>query len=124
MGPTGKRCWRRIPGAAAVRARAGDPEKALGLEHPDTTTSLNNLAVLLSDEGDLAGARPLHERALAIREKALGPEHPDTATSLNNLANLLQNQGDLARARPLYERALAIYEKSLGSEKIPTRPRT
>jgi hypothetical protein len=33
-----------------------------------------------------AEARPLQERALAIREKVLGHEHPDTATSLNNLA--------------------------------------
>ena len=91
-------------------------EKALGPEHPDTATSLNNLAVLLQDQGDLAAARPLFERALAIREKALGPEHPDTATSLNNLAVLLQDQGDLAAARPLYERALAIREKALGPE--------
>ena len=91
-------------------------EKALGPEHPDTATSLNNLAVLLQDQGDLAAARPLYERALAIGEKALGPEHPDTATSLNNLALLLQEQGDLAAARPLYERALAIREKALGPE--------
>ena len=91
-------------------------EKALGPEHPDTATSLNNLAFLLKDQGDLAGGRPLYERALAIREKALGPEHPDTATSLNNLARLLQDQGDLAGARPLLERALAIYEKALGPE--------
>ena len=41
--------------------------------------SLNNLAGLLQDQGDLAGARPLYERALAICEKVLGPEHPDTA---------------------------------------------
>jgi len=61
-------------------------------------------------------ARPLFERALAIREKALGPEHPSTATSLGNLANLLQAQGDLAGARPLFERALAIREKALGPE--------
>ena len=91
-------------------------EKALGPEHPDTATSLNNLALLLRDQGDLAAARPLFERALAIREKALGPEHPDTATSLNNLAWLLQDQGDLAAARPLFERALAICEKALGPE--------
>ena len=49
-------------------------------------------------------ARPLYERALAIREKALGPEHPDTATSLDHLASLLQAQGDLNGARPLVER--------------------
>ena len=91
-------------------------EKTLGPEHPDTATSLNNLAGLLSDQGDLAAARPLYERALAIREKVLGPEHPDTATSLNNLAGLLSDQGDLAGARPLFERALAIREKALGPE--------
>ena len=61
----------------------------------------DDLAGLLWDQGDLAGARPLYERALAIFEKALGPEHPDTARSLNNLASLLQAQGDLAGARAL-----------------------
>jgi tetratricopeptide (TPR) repeat protein len=92
-------------------------EKALGPEHPDTASSLNNLASLLEAQGDLEGARPLFERALAIREKALGPEHPKTATSLNNLASLLVAKGDIAAAtRPLFERALAIREKALGRE--------
>jgi tetratricopeptide (TPR) repeat protein len=91
-------------------------ERALGTEHPDTATSLNNLANLLRDQGDLAGAWPLFERALAIREKALGPEHPDTATSLNDLAHLFKERGYLADARPLIERALTIYEKALGPE--------
>ena len=63
-------------------------DKALGPEHPDTATGLNNLAVLLQVQGDLAAARPLYERALAIRENALGPEHPDTAIVRKNLANL------------------------------------
>jgi len=91
-------------------------EKTLGPEHSDTATSLNNLADLLRDQGDFAGARPLHERALAIRERALGSEHPDTATSLNNLAILLKAEGDFAGALPLYQRALAIREKVLGLE--------
>ena len=78
--------------------------------------SLNNLAVLLRAQGDLAGARPLYERALAIREKVLGPEHPDTARASTTSPVLLQAQGDLAGARPLYERALAIEEKVLGPE--------
>jgi tetratricopeptide (TPR) repeat protein len=64
-------------------------EKALGAEHPDTATSLNNLAGLLKRQGDLAGARPLYERALAIFEKVLGPEHPSTARSRRNLTTLL-----------------------------------
>ena len=89
-------------------------EKALGPEHPDTALSLNNVARLLRDQGDFAGARPLYERALAIREKALGPKHPDTANSLANLANLLRDQGDFAAARPLCERALSIRENARG----------
>jgi tetratricopeptide (TPR) repeat protein len=91
-------------------------EMALGPEHPETATSLNNLALLLRDQGEFASARPLYERALAIREKVRGPEHPETTTSLNNLAYLLSDQGDLAGARPLYERALAICEKVRGPE--------
>ena len=91
-------------------------EKALGPEHPHTATSLNNLALVLKDQGDLAAARPLYERALAIDEKVLGPEHPDTAFDLANLGLLLRDQGDLATARPLLGRALAIREKALGPE--------
>ncbi len=62
---------------------------------------VNNLAGWLRDEGELAGARPLYERALAIRERVLGPDHHDTAQGLNNLAVLLQDQGELAAAGPL-----------------------
>lgn len=67
-------------------------EKALGPEHPNTATNLNNLAELYFSMGDYARAEPLYQRALKIREKALGPEHPDTAGSLNNLAQLVTFQ--------------------------------
>jgi hypothetical protein len=45
-------------------------EAAYGADHPDVATDLNNLAQILWDLGDVAGARPLQERALAIREAA------------------------------------------------------
>jgi tetratricopeptide (TPR) repeat protein len=91
-------------------------EKMLGGEHPLTAASLNNLARLLWDEGDLAGAQPLFERSLAIRERTLGRDHARTAASLNNLSSLLQSRGDPVGARPLSERALAICERTLGPE--------
>jgi tetratricopeptide (TPR) repeat protein len=68
-------------------------EAALGPEHPDTAASLNELGLLLKTQGDLVAARPLYERALAIREKALGPEHSDTATSLNKPRLLASGPG-------------------------------
>ena len=91
-------------------------EQHCGPEHPDTLASLNNLANLLSDRGDLAGAEPLYRRALEARERTLGPEHPDRLASLNNLAALLNDRGDLAGAEPLYRRALEARERTLGPE--------
>jgi CHAT domain-containing protein/tetratricopeptide (TPR) repeat protein len=65
-------------------------------------------------QGEYAAARPLYERALALRTEVLGERHPDYAISLNNLASVLEAQGDYATARPLYERALAVRKKVLG----------
>src|SRR6266542_1313991 len=91
-------------------------QKTLGAEHPDTPTSLDNLAYLYYEKGDYAQAEPLYRRALAIREKTLGAEHPDTATVLNDLALLYCVKGDYAQAEPLYRRVLAISEETLGAE--------
>ena len=91
-------------------------EKALGPDHPDVATSLNNLAALYSKQGKYAEAEPLYKRSLAIREKALGPDHPNVATSLSSLAGVYGNQGKYAEAEPLHQRALAIREKALGPD--------
>ena len=100
----------------ALRSALATCEKGLGPDHPDTATSLTNLARLLPARGDLAGSVLLHCRALAIREKALGPNHSDTATTLDNLARLLRRLGSLAEAAPLTRRALATRVKSLGAD--------
>jgi tetratricopeptide (TPR) repeat protein len=63
-------------------------EKFFGEYHPLTATSLNNLGSLLHAMGDLDGARPYYERALAILEARLGPEHPNTQIVRGNLKRL------------------------------------
>ncbi len=73
-------------------------------------------AHLLSEKAEYAQAKPLYERALAIREKVHGKEHPSVATSLNNLAELYKAQSAYKQALPLYERALTIREKALGKK--------
>jgi tetratricopeptide (TPR) repeat protein len=57
----------------------------LGKAHPDTATSLNNLAYLYQAKGDYDSAEPLYKRALEIAEKVLGAEHPNTVIFRNNL---------------------------------------
>ena len=91
-------------------------QKVLGREHPDTATSLNNLAELYRGMGDYAKAEPLLKEALEIYQKVLGPEHPFTATGLNNLAVLYQDMGDYAKAEPLFKEALEIHQKVLGPD--------
>lgn len=68
-------------------------EAALGPEHPDLATWLNNLATLVRDMGDPAAAEPLQRRAVSIGERVLGPTHPDLAAQMVNLASLLGLQG-------------------------------
>jgi transcriptional regulator with XRE-family HTH domain/tetratricopeptide (TPR) repeat protein len=102
------------------RALALD-ENRLGPEHPQTLTSVNNLAYCLYALGDAAGALPLYRRALKSRERVLGPEHPQTLTSVNNLAGCLYALGDATGALPLYRRAAEGLEQLLGPEHPNTR---
>ncbi|HEY4035844.1 MAG TPA: FxSxx-COOH system tetratricopeptide repeat protein [Ktedonobacteraceae bacterium] len=91
-------------------------EELLGDEHPDTTQSLNNLAMLYQEQGKYDQAEPLLVRALTIRERVLGLQHPHTATCLNNLAMLYRAQGKYDQAEPLFQQALAIREQALGTQ--------
>jgi CHAT domain-containing protein/Tfp pilus assembly protein PilF len=60
-------------------------------------------------------AKPLSERALAIREKAVGPDNLDLADILDQLAIVLSVKADYAKAEPLFQRALKIRETELGA---------
>lgn len=75
-------------------AKAG-LEKTVGKEHPNYPRTLNNLAMLLDDMGNLEEAIKLNKESLAIEGKVLGTDHPLYATSLNNLAALLSAQVSL-----------------------------
>jgi tetratricopeptide (TPR) repeat protein len=91
-------------------------ERVLGAEHPDTLTSVNNLALCLRTLGDAPAALPLFRRALEARERVLGAEHPITLDSVSNLAVCLQTLGDAPAALPLYRRALEARERVRGPE--------
>ncbi|MCA2718011.1 MAG: tetratricopeptide repeat protein [Microcystis sp. M169S2] len=89
-------------------------KQQLGENHPDSASSLNNLAGLYESQGRYSEAEPLYTQALAIRQQQLGANHISTANSLNNLANLYHRQGRYAEAEPLFKQALAIRKQQLG----------
>ncbi|KAH8733178.1 kinesin light chain 1 [Phaeosphaeriaceae sp. PMI808] len=91
-------------------------KKVLGPEHPDTLTSMGNLALVLDNQGKYEEAEAMNRQTLARREKVLGPEHPSTLTSMSNLAGVLDNQGKYEEAEAINRQTLARGEKVLGPE--------
>ena len=83
-------------------------EAALGPSDMRVASALNELGLSLHDSGDLAAARPMLERSLAIAERAQPPDLHELQLFLNNLARLMRDMGDHDAARPLYERALSV----------------
>ena len=53
-------------------------EKSLGLENPQTLTSLHDTALVLKAQKKLEEADVMLARALEGRKKVLGPSHPLT----------------------------------------------
>jgi tetratricopeptide (TPR) repeat protein len=88
---------------------------ALGKEHPETLTSVNNLASVLQNQGKYEEPETMNRRALEGREKALGKEHPDMLMSVYCLAYLYHQQKRYDTASELYQRACER-KKVLGEE--------
>jgi len=65
----------------------------LGDRHPDTATSLNNLAALYKSMGQYDRALPLFESAVSLFEELLGHEHPNTKVVQGNLRSLREKMG-------------------------------
>lgn len=76
-----------------------EERKALGDQHPDMLTSINNLATVLRNEGKYEAAEEMSRRALDGREKALEKEHTHTLTSISNLALVLTESGEVRSGR-------------------------
>ena len=58
----------------------------LGADHPDTLTSMNNLAFTWKDQGRHTDALALMDDCAQARQRVLGAVHPDTLSSLAAVA--------------------------------------
>ncbi|KAH7175986.1 putative kinesin [Dactylonectria macrodidyma] len=93
--------------AEQMNRRALDAqEKVLGREHPDTLTSVSNLAAVLQCQGKYEEAEQMNRQALDTKEKVLSRDHPATLRSVSNLALVLLCQGKYEEAEQMNRRAL------------------
>lgn len=113
-----KRDLVREPGKDLFRVRIDRGEKPRaekkrqlavfrGVEaHPDTASTLHNLATVRQEMGRNAEAEALYEQAIAITKAALGEAHPHAILALASLAGSKASLGKLEETLPMSTAAL------------------
>ena len=90
--------------------------RVLGAEHPDTLTSMANLASTYRNQGRWKEAEELFVQVMETSLRVLGAEHPDTLTSMANLASTYRNQGRWKEAEELEVQLMETRKRVLGAE--------
>ncbi len=83
-------------------------ERALGPEHPEYASRLNDIAHDLIGLGDLNQAIVYHNKALYIIETAFGSKHPEYAKALQEIANDYYLLGNFDNFSEYYLKALNV----------------
>ncbi|MEX0269784.1 tetratricopeptide repeat protein [Leptolyngbyaceae cyanobacterium UHCC 1019] len=81
-------------------------EQQLGVDHPDTATSLNNLAHLYYSKRRYSEAEPWYLWAIAILFNHLEDDHPNTQMVWNNFQQFLEQVLQERRTRELSDHQL------------------
>ena len=116
IGDTYRRLGRYERAEPQLEAALETRKRVLGDEHPDTLSSMNNLAVLYWNQGRYDEAEPLYLETLETRKRVLGDDHPDTLSSMNNLADPVLEPGPLRRGRAAPPETLETRKRVLGDD--------
>ena len=92
----------------------------LGAEHPDTLSSVANLASTYRDQGRWNEAEELQVQVMETRKVVLGTEHIDTLASMTNLSSTYREQGRWKEAEELDVQVMEITQRVLGAEHLHT----
>ncbi|KAJ5908062.1 hypothetical protein N7495_000744 [Penicillium taxi] len=89
-------------------------------DHPDTLTSMANLASTYRDQGRLEEAERLEVQVMETRKTTLGEDHPSTLNSMTNLASTLYSQGRWEEAERLFMQVMETRKTTLGEDFLDT----
>ena len=84
-----------------------------GAEHPDTLSSMANLAATYKNQGRWDEAEQLYVQVMDMRKKPFGA---GTLSSMENLAAIYRSQGSLNKAEQLDIQVMDMRKKLLGAE--------
>ncbi|KAI1680292.1 TPR-12 multi-domain protein [Pyrenophora tritici-repentis] len=88
----------------------------LGADHPDTLTSIANLASTYWNQGRWNDAEKLNVQVMETRKTKLGAGHPSTLNSMANLASTYRNQGRWDDAEKLEVQVMETRKTKLGAD--------
>ena len=92
----------------------------LGDHHPNTLSSISDLASTYNSQGKLDDAEKLQMEIIEAKKAELGPDHPGTFASMANLASTYWKQGRWDEAEKLQEEMMNAIRGKLG----PNHPNT
>lgn len=95
-------------------------QAALGLEHEDTLSSMEMIALCQKDQGHLNDAESQQTVVSKSRDQVLGRKHPTSLTSASHLAAIYWHQGKWLEAMELEKQVLSTRECLLGMEHSDT----
>jgi tetratricopeptide (TPR) repeat protein/tRNA A-37 threonylcarbamoyl transferase component Bud32 len=95
-------------------------EQELEADHPDTLTTLNDLARTYWFAAKFPEAIELFEQVRDARVRTLGAKHPDTLDTTSSLAGAYKSAGKLPEAIALYQQVRDIHANELGAEHSDT----
>ncbi|MFF9457581.1 serine/threonine-protein kinase [Streptomyces flaveolus] len=98
------------------RAVAGERERLLGPDHPDTLASRYEIAFALSRTGRAADALRAYKRVAEARIRTLGADHADTLAARQEMAYVLGRLGRYDDAHQVYTAVLAARERTMGAD--------
>ena len=85
--------------------------EVFGEEHPDTLTTMDNLASSYDSLGRTKEAAEMQEKVLEARRRIQGEEHPDTLATMHNLASSYHSLGRTKEAAEMQEKVLEANAK-------------
>ncbi|KAI1746361.1 hypothetical protein F4680DRAFT_401207 [Xylaria scruposa] len=83
-------------------------------KHPNTLTTMNNLGLVLRDQGRYEKAEELLQQTLDLSEEVLGRKHPDTLSTMDNLGFVFYDQGEYKKAEEICRQILDLSKEVLG----------
>jgi tetratricopeptide (TPR) repeat protein len=90
-------------------------EGQFGAGAPETASALDNLGLVLIQQGDYAGAESVLKRAIAARESGGTKDAGELASSIRYLGLTYQERNVFPAAEEQYERAQPLLEAALGA---------